>query len=521
MASGHKDAKAGGLEIPDLEIPPAPRARQTAPRPAVAPAGQPARSAAPANEPAPPRRDAARPEDYFGSNNFDSEHFGAGEELSIETARAKTASNPTDYFGSNQFESAGLDTDSPAGSIELGGSAGDAGLTPDTYFGSNTFGDDDDSAQLIAPSSARQEVASAPAAARRATTTGPQWPTGCSPDPGEIRFDAAEVALAADYGDSPRLAPLAPVYTWRVLSRKKQLRARIKELEVTFQKAERERDELLASLVRELGTVIEAHDETAALLAPVRDADHLAEERRSALAGTNAEYAAAVNAWTRQSTELDGRVAEKRNVEQLRRQELLAQTATFERAEAKNKRLYIEVRGIVELADKSGGKLPVQQSARVRELEAQIAAHKPELESARADAARAEAALAEAQNELRNAERERRALETRRSELDKQFQRQIGARSASVEQAEHSQLEAIAAVARKVLSLCGAVPVPKETLETVAKADARVARQLTELVTHQRAFESYDRSAYQRGWIVAIAALLALILVIVLSVVLS
>jgi hypothetical protein len=47
---------------------------------------------------------------------------------------------------------------------------------------------------------------------------------------------------------------------------------------------------------------------------------------------------------------------------------------------AKKKRLYIEIRGIMEAAEKSGGGFSASQSARIAELESAVASHGPEVE---------------------------------------------------------------------------------------------------------------------------------------------
>jgi DNA repair exonuclease SbcCD ATPase subunit len=175
----------------------------------------------------------------------------------------------------------------------------------------------------------------------------------------------------------------------------------------------------------------------------------------------------------------------------------------FARATPNNTRLYIEIRGILDAAEKAGGKLSSGQSARVAELEAAVLAHKPELERAEHDLKLAEAALAAAETDAKQIGRRVAEGARVRRALDDEFQRKIGARTEGVSESERQRADALAEVMRRLLALRGRlVEIPKHLVDRIAKADEAVTKSAWDLEKLLRGIDSYDRDAYQRGIVV-------------------
>ena len=248
------------------------------------------------------------------------------------------------------------------------------------------------------------------------------------------------------------------------------------------------------------------------MFAPVVEIERLALDRRSALAGTNAEYERRAQEIEDGAQALRAEAARKAADVQVLAAALAKQGEIFERAAAKKKRLYIEIRAILDTAEKSGGDLTAQQTARVAELEGAVAAHSPELERAEHAVRAAEATHGAADAEGKHlAQRIAEAGRHRRA-LDDEFKTQIGVRSEGVSETERRRAEVLVEVMRKILAARGRIAdVPKETLDGIARADEAVHARALELEKFVRAIDAYDHDAYRRGIIVGAAALALLI----------
>lgn len=342
------------------------------------------------------------------------------------------------------------------------------------------------------------------------------WPTGTTPDSTGLIVDPVEVRLAADYGPPPKNAISSPFYAVRVARRRGELEAKTKQLTGALAEAEQRRDELLLATALELRGKVLLVEGGEDLFAPVVEIERLALERRSSLAGTNAEY-------DRRAHELDARAQEirqeaaRKEVEIERAAHALAkQRETLERVMAKKKRLYIEIRGIMDAAEKSGG-FSAPQSARIAELESAVAAHSPEVERCERDVGAAETLLASAEADSKQIGQRLVQAERHRGALDEEFQKQIGVRAEGVNESERARFEALSDVMRKILAARGdIVEVPEESLDGIAKADQAVHARALELEKFLRALDAFDYDAYSRGRLViglAIALVVAAIVV--------
>ena len=427
--------------------------------------------------------------DYFGSGSFDDDQLEASNvSIALDTGDAPAvASDTSSYFGGGS---------PPSGSR---GASDDGDL--DLYEGS--------SANALAVQSAPSTASS-----RR------KWPTGKSPDPMSFRIDSVDVTLAADYGDAPQSALAAPAYAVRVLRRKRALDVIVKELFAAVLDAEKKRDELLVTMVQDLRGKILMVEEGATLFEPIVAIEGVALERRSALAGTSAEYDARVADLAGRGRTNEREADEQRTIIEQRTAALAELVRSFERADAKKKRLYIELGGLVSISEKTGGKLTSEQSASVARLEAEILAQKPELDAATRAVEASKAALAAAEAELRKIALGGREIDRLRRAVDDESQKQIGARSQGVIEADQQRLDAFAELGRKVLAERGRlVDVRAEALDAIGRADQVVESRAAELEKHVRARDAYDSDAVKKG--VGILAFAVVVVVLTLIVLLT
>jgi hypothetical protein len=501
MATGDKP-DGGRPEIPDLDLgaprAPAPRGKPSGAAWPAAPAAKPSGAAWPeANVPAPtisglhPRAaNVAAPlespaiganpnaQDYFGSANFDGDHFG----------------------GDDGFLS--LDTSEP---MDL--PKGFSSFPPPSGFGA-----------AAAPKPASISSASPP------LSNGPRrddrrvWPTGVTPPTENIQIERAELLEVAAYGPVPGLAVLSPLYSFRVIGQRRALRAAIRGLLDEFVGAERARDKLLADLARDFRSEMPDGSPTAKLYALVSEKEQRAREEQGAVAGANGEYQRGVSAIEVEVAETRRALTEIRSTLANRQTAFVEAEEKKNRAEAKKKRLYIELSGIVAQAEKAGGKIPQEHLATVSRLEGAIASQKPELERLERQFAETKAAFSVVRDEERRLMDQGRGSDRKRRALDAEFEQKIGLRTEGAYAAERATETALADVGRALL----AARTPMGELElnfftALERADSDVAQAARAVEKHVRALDVYDESVYKRGLVLAAAAVLALVVLLVLG----
>jgi hypothetical protein len=325
-----------------------------------------------------------------------------------------------------------------------------------------------------------------------------------------------EVSLAADFGPSPSVVFLAPQYALRVFTRRRALARKVKDLSGSLDAASKKRDELLVTLVQERRGKILLRDDGEALFEPIVEIERVALERRAALSGTNADYDRLASELDAQISQAEAAVVAQEAILADRGKAAEALRLSFERVDAKRKRLYIELTGLVAIAEKSQGKLSAEQAASVTRLEAAIAAQKPEVEAAERALAAGKSLVVAAEGDLRRLEGAGRDLARKRRALDEQFQKQIGVRSQGVAEADERRFAAFSDLGRRVLAEKGRlVEVDSASLDAIARADDTVLARLTELEKFVRALDAYDVDSYKRGIAVAAAVVAALVLIVV------
>jgi len=394
---------------------------------------------------------------------------------------------------------------------------------PSDYFGSGTF-DDEAFADALEPSGSLAIDAQA-----LAPNAGPEprpaerWPTGRSPERAVLRVDELDVKLVADYGTPPASALLEPVYALRVRARQRLLAAELARIESELRAAEQRRDELLGELVLSLKPRLEADQRLSALLEPVRELERLAGERARALANVDAEYRALAQP-------VDARIGESlRQLEAHRELERERQSAfdkdeeLFRRADARAKRIQIELRSLMQVAVQAAasaglpqGSVRPDDAAKIKALQAEGATAERAADAARQALAATESARAAARAEVARTTRALRALEVERGALDDRFSKPLDARAHGLSEAEAGRQQALAEAGRSLLALRGGVDIDASTLEALRRADELVSKLTSDSEKHLRALDSADRTAVRRGYTVAGVGLAAIVLLLAL-----
>jgi hypothetical protein len=379
-----------------------------------------------------------------------------------------------------------------------------------------SIGGDDDLDLFEGSSAGVQAAASRPPVA---AADAKKWPSGVTPEAAGLQIDRVEIEVLAGHGPKPSSLLVTPVYAARVIPRRRELRAQVKELAARFAESEAERERLLVGLAQELRGKLSLQEEGERLFAGVRQVETVALERRENLSGASAEYgrfSAEVKAES-QKLEAERAAADAKIVESTRGLEEAERA--FQRADAKKKRLYIEVRGLVEASEKAAGQVSPAQAARLAELERLVAEQRPEHEAAHAALEAARGLLERAEEAKRQVERRIREMERRARAQNESFTKQLGTRSAGVAEAEADRARALADVARAVLAARGRlVDVPPGLLAEIERADALVVKRALELEKHVRALDAHDASSLRAGiGLAAAAALLVVVLLLVLA----
>lgn len=385
----------------------------------------------------------------------------------------------------------------------------------------SAFGDDD--FELLPTGGARLELSGGPVASAASEPSAPRgpWPSGHTKPAEQLAIDPLEVALVAEYGPAPKSALLAPLYAYRVYARRRALLRAIAEQHAALQREEAERDTALAQLTSELRPQLESNESFKRALEPVREIERLAGERHAALSQADAGYRQQMAGFDQELSRLSEATALAQALVTRCSGAAEASESALRRAEAKHKRVQIEIRGVMDVARQAlgpaGGDIPAPQAAQLAELQARLQSLEPELNQARATHAGSSAELAKAQAERQGLEEQARLLQRQKASASGGLEQQLSARAAGVTEAEKQRRDALADVARAVLGARGSLPVPQATLQALLAHDARVEAQAARLETHVRALDSQDHERVRQGVILALSGLGVVVLAIALK----
>jgi hypothetical protein len=411
------------------------------------------------------------------------------------------------------------DTPAASGPIELEPFASDARSGPraslraersaQDYFGTGTF--ENDSGDDFQPGSlVTLELEGTRAAA---PTASPEWPSGRSPDRSTLSIAEGEVRLGAGYPPPPSNPFLSPLYALQVTVRRRSLRETLARLDRELAAAEQQRDELLATMVNAMRPALENEPRVAELLAAARQLGDITGERGRLLHALSEQYQSALAETEARRAQQQSVLGERQAEQRASAAELHATDESYRRAEARQKRLQIEVRSAIDVARQKAqaaglppGTARPEEVAKIHDLQHKAAELEPELLKLKAARDQAHSADVAAQSAVAAVERELQRLTHEQRSLDRQYGLQIDQRAAGLGQAEGELRSALAEAGRALLAMRGGVAVDPTTLSAIAAADAEVTRLTRETELYLRALDACDRAAVQRGFTVAALA---------------
>jgi hypothetical protein len=301
--------------------------------------------------------------------------------------------------------------------------------------------------------------------------------------------DPYEAKVVADYGPPPSAFWHAPLYAYRVVTRRSALRRDLLARKIEAEKtAKRVEDALIA--LGERARALAKGGEVA--LGRVREAEELVRARDTALAGTMDTHKATIGEIDVRLSAAEADLARAREEET--RVSAIRDAADEEakRADAKLKRLEIEIRNgaITREAERGALSLDATQKVQVR--------------------AEAEQKLAEARRMVAAAQAKVDGIRGERGAQEARFSRQSGARNEGVEDAQKHLRGALVELGRAMLADPTLATELASARDEVARLEEQMQKRASDLALHESAIKSYDAPQVLLGFVL-IAIALALV----------
>jgi hypothetical protein len=324
------------------------------------------------------------------------------------------------------------------------------------------------------------------------------------------------VLALADYGPAPERWFETPLYALRVRQRRAALMARLRELVPALAQAEEEYERALEGVAIALRPTAENDERYADLFDNVKVYDEQIAERDQVVSSLNTRYGQQIVALGGEEREADARVTERRALEQAARAELDEVERSHGRADARVKRLHIEMRGIKEQAERllgsAGGPMPPELAQKLAALAEQAQTLEPALAEQTALLQARTTEHTSLVNQVAHLEHAARAVRDKRAALE-------GRQRKETEQAGKG-LDEIGRERRRELAFAGSLMLPQaRTLGSYASEVHRVERAEQRLLavgleheTHLRALDAHDTGALKRGTLLIAAAVLVVLL---------
>lgn len=480
MGNPQHPSKPG--DVPDLDLGPL-VPRRAEPNASAAPA---ARSAAP-----PKAASSAGALDYFGTG-FEEDHFDAGSNVAARGGAA-----------TGNYDGASLDLDDEEGQAKL--SLELSSYRPPAPAGS------------MAPAEPALPLPSgAPGAPSRAP---PQ--ASLAPLPS---VDSGAVGLLAGYGPAPSAIYLAPLYAFRVFTRKRALGADLARVNAELGRAENKLDEQLASLASGVRGELENDARFGESFAPVQQLESIAGERGAQLNQTNEQFQNQNSALVQQLEAVDQQRPPLDQEKERLSTDVAAREAELARVVARQKRFLIEARSVKMSAEQrpagtpQGAPVPIppEALAQIQALEAQAASVQPEVDQHKQELAATQSALQAVRNQLGALAQHTRRIQEHQKALERQFQGQLKAASAGFSEAQGELTRALAAVGRLLLAQQDGLSLDPAILAAIRATEAELRRLNESNAMHLAALDAYDRETVKRGTLLVGGAAALIVLVIVL-----
>jgi hypothetical protein len=164
---------------------------------------------------------------------------------------------------------------------------------------------------------------------------------------------ASDARLLADYGEPPTHWLFSPLYAWRVLKRKRELRAALSGRREEASRTTNEAEDALVAFGERVRTVAERAPSYASALRDLQQAEDMLRSRDLVLASEQDAQNARLSQVNARLSTLEGELALAQSEEHGFAAELSASQGTLAREEARLKRAEIELRAAQQRA--SGG----------------------------------------------------------------------------------------------------------------------------------------------------------------------
>lgn len=327
--------------------------------------------------------------------------------------------------------------------------------------------------------------------------------TGQAPDPTQLNIDPAEIAILADYGEVPSAAQLTPMYALRVFTRQRELKHELVRIAAESARAESERQSTLAELTRAVRPQAEQIEQFRRLFAPLVELEQVASQRGQALSSISDEVSARSSALDGELADLGARIQAEVEREAAAQRAVDERNAASKRADAKLKRVNIEIRNVLSAAEQKlgpqGGAIPDPEAAQLAELRARASALQPEVDAAQSELSAAQLQLDRLHAQLEALRQGERQIARKKQAIGDAFQKEMALRSASLTDSEAQQRSLLADLGRAILATNGAVEVPEPWLTRMRAADERANQLAVRAEMQRRAIDSYDKPRAAQG----------------------
>ena len=187
---------------------------------------------------------------------------------------------------------------------------------------------------------ASRALQSAPSVAFKPSATGDAR-TDLAPDVGDVAFDAR---LLAEYGAPPKHWLLSPLYAWRVLTRRRELRRALAGRKEEAVRAAHDVEDALVAFAERSRPVAEKHAEYTRALEELRGAEDVLRSRDRVLASEQDAQTARLASVDARLDKLEAEVAHAQAGERAIAAEVASAQAGLARGESKLKRAESELR---------------------------------------------------------------------------------------------------------------------------------------------------------------------------------
>jgi len=341
------------------------------------------------------------------------------------------------------------------------------------------------------------------------------WPLGYTKQQKLTLLTPASIVEHAGYGSPNVPFYLAPAYTWRVWTQRRSLAREIVSQQRELAARESERDHLLVELTTSLKSALEKQDRFRGMLGELATATRAFEAHEGILASTNAAIGGELAVHDGELARLETLRAQHAQVVATRTGERDAKATLHQRANAKLKRVQIEIRNATEkgraLVGPQGGALPPELARQLSQLGSAEAALMRELAPHTAALAEANAALQAAEQPLAETRERMDAIHRKKQALVQSTRQKVESESSRVQGAHAAHTEVAKRIALAVLDLKGSIPVDRAALNRIQAADDHVDAALLEVEKSRLALDAYDRKTHGLGIKVALSPLALLL----------